>query len=172
MSQDKASLPHPDGNTFLQHAIDRVASLCDHVCVAGTADQDIEIGAALFLPDPQPHTGPITGVISALQLANERSQNACLVTPVDMPQLSVDDLRKLVSRWRDSGQTTCAVRQTDQHLQPLVAIYSVSLLDSLTQLAASTDRSLYRWVQSQPHQIVQLSDHACHNVNSPSDLSG
>ena len=95
---------------------------------------------------------------------------ACLVTPIDMPNLTTDDLRKLIYAWRDHGQTTIGIHETDKTLQPLVGIYNIADLADLTKLAESEDRSLSRWIEQQPHQTVPLTARACHNVNQPKDL--
>lgn len=181
MGQQKSLLQHDSGGTYLQHAIKRLKDICDDVCIAGSPDEDDSAtakasssdaqGDDVTLADPVLYQGPVVGIVSGLQFAKEARLSACLVTPVDMPNLTIDDLRKLVYAWRSSQQLTIAVNESDQKLQPLVGIYPVKILAAMKQLAQSEDRSLHRWARRQTHQAIALTDHACRNVNRPEDLN-
>ena len=181
MGQQKSLLRHDSGGTYLQHAIKRLKDICDDVCIAGSPSEDHSATAEasaenthrddITLADPVLYQGPVVGIVSGLQFAKEARLSACLVTPVDMPNLTVDDLRKLLYAWRSSQQLTIVVNESDQKLQPLVGIYPVKILGAMKQLAQNDDRSLHRWLGQQTHQAIALSDHACHNVNRPEDLN-
>ncbi len=167
MGRDKAGLPHPaGGGTFLQHAISRLESICDAVVVSGKSDADCP--GSVALEDPVAHRGPATGVAAALDYARENSFSACLVTPVDTPFLSQDDLQRLKDAWRACGRLTVA--QSDR-TEPLIAIYPTELAEELARLAKSDDRSLFRWVESQDHAAVAITARSCRNINSPGDLT-
>ena len=49
MGQDKAMLPHPSGGTFATHAADRLAKICDQVCISG---ESVEIAGVSLIEDP------------------------------------------------------------------------------------------------------------------------
>ena len=176
MGVDKASLEHPDGGTFLSHAVERLRSMTSTVCVAGSVGEQ-SIGSTIVLPDPIEFRGPVTGLVRAMQFAKKQSADdkssiaASLVTPIDMPNLSREDLGQILDLWRKDQRITCAASESERRPQPLVAIYPLAVLPELERLAASEDRSLLRWLKSQPHQCVTLSDFACHNANTPDELS-
>ena len=168
MGTDKATLPHPSGGTFASHAVERLSGLCGHVCVSGTSAAVVQ---AEVIEDPVISQGPAVGVAAALAYASQNSFDACLVTPIDMPLLTRDDLSRLRRLWEEEQELCCAVSGGDQRLQPLVAVYPVSFQERLRDLANSNDRSLSRWLKSQAPLTVTLSPESCRNVNTQEDLA-
>ncbi|EMI22738.1 hypothetical protein RMSM_00328 [Rhodopirellula maiorica SM1] len=165
MGRDKAALVHADGVSFLQHAIDRLSNLCDHVVVSGrtTIDHSVET-----IEDPVAYRGPATGVAAALNYAERHGFAACLVTPVDMPLLTPEHLSGMVDHWKSQNEITVA--ESDR-VQPLVGIYPVRFAGLIQQLAESDNRSLFRWLGSHDHHCVRLPASCCHNVNTPEDMT-
>ena len=165
MGRDKACLLHPDGTTYVRHAIDRMREVCDQVCVAGRCSTSVDVPV---LEDPVAYQGPITGILNALVYADKHTCKAALVTPVDMPQLSSQDLARFVNAWA-SQHTICVGRESmSGQIQPLVAVYPVALTQSLKSYSEQ-DRSLVGWISQQSPIKIALSVEACHNVNTPSD---
>ena len=122
-----------------------------------------------IVPDPScAIKDPQSASLLSLRFCS-RSNNfaACFFTPVDMPDLSVDDLKKIQLSWQKTRQLTAA---TTDHVQPLVAIYPTGLLQDIGRLAHSSDRSLSRWITSQDCHLVPLAQQACRNINAPEDL--
>lgn len=166
MGRDKAALPHPDGTTYVHHAIERMHEVCAQVCVAGQCAIPVEVPV---LKDIIAHQGPMTGILNALLHAAEQGLHACLVTPVDMPRLSAQDLVRFRDTWC-AYHTICVGRDTkSRQIQPLVAVYPVTVTDALASYA-ERDRSLAGWLAKQSVKEVMLSANACHNVNTPDDL--
>ena len=168
MGTDKSSLLHHSGKTFLRHSHDRLADVCERVVVSGARDMD----DYFTIVDPVCGRGPAVGIAASVRFASQHDYHACCINPVDMPHLSAGDLRGLRQIWQDSPETmVCAISDGDYRLQPLVAIYPTILAEELASLAESNDRSIYRWIEGRPHATYSLSSRACHNVNSPEDLS-
>lgn len=174
MGRDKAALPHPHGGTFADHAIGRLQCLCRDVAVAGgdpTPGTSACWTSVNVIPDPAAHLGPVTGIAAAMSQCAPISTGAVLVTPVDMPYLTSDELHSLLEAWegtRDDHPPQPMVATFDGlQREPLVAVYPVALLASLKHLAASGDRSLNRWLQLQPHRLHRLSPEAAANINTP-----
>jgi molybdopterin-guanine dinucleotide biosynthesis protein A len=169
MGRNKAMLPHPAGGTYADHAIGRLTGLCDHVCFAGQSLPDQ--GSVTVIEDPVRYRGPATGIASALSFAWHNGCQACLVTPLDMPLLQMDDLARLRRAWTRESKLCCAVVEQTKRLQPLVAIYPAALRAEIQQLADSENRSLRRWIEDRGFTQVTLSADACRNINTPEDLS-
>ena len=177
MGRDKTQLPHPDsGMTFLEHTVQRLQPVCRSVCLAGetrntpprTVPSDI-----VTIPDPIPGLGPAAGVAAALEHARLRRFAGCLVTPVDTPHLSTQDLRAMIDRWLPRADTVvCAVGARGRRLQPLIAIYPTGICNAIRELLTSGDRSLRRWLESHPHHEVTLDESSLININRPEDLNG
>lgn len=181
MGRDKAMLPHRrTGETFLRLAVTRLGSLCDPVVVCvppGGPPQalpelrGVAKSPVIWLADPVSHQGPSVGIASALGWASRRGHPACLVTPVDMPGLSAEDLQRLVRLWRGHpDRVVCALDETADRVQPLVAIYPAAAHRELLALAQSEDRSLRRWLARRSPLAVPLSADALTNINRPEDL--
>jgi molybdopterin-guanine dinucleotide biosynthesis protein A len=179
MGIDKARLLHPQGGTFLTNAIRQLAPLCSLVALAGRIESQVPFALlnsaidprrALYLPDPMPHTGPLAGLISALQSAQEQSYLGVLVIPIDMPNLTTEHLRCLVTLFENSSGLPIAATFDNQRPEPLVAIYPTSVLEPLVELNRSEHRSLSRWLMQAGCQLCLLPLSCAPNVNTPQDL--
>ena len=164
MGRDKAGLPHPTKGTFLTHAIERLQSLCAETCLSGSVAQEVN---QIVLPDPLPNRGPVLGITTALSYAKANGFGACLITPIDTPNLQTEDLQLLVDRWKTSSALVVA---ESTRVEPLIAVYPTCGLESLCRLAYSKNRRLYNWIESQRCETVQLPAKSCLNVNHPGDL--
>jgi len=177
MGRDKAELPHPDsGLNYLGHAVQRLQPVCRSVCLAGetrnttrrTVPSDI-----VAIPDPVPGLGPAAGVAAALEHARVHRLAGCLMTPVDTPRLSTQDLRAMIDRWLPRADTVvCAVGAQGRRLHPLIAIYPTGVCGAIRKLLTSGDRSLRRWLERHPHLEVTLDESSLININRPEDLTG
>jgi molybdopterin-guanine dinucleotide biosynthesis protein A len=165
MGRDKATLPHPDGGTFLQHAIDRIKQVTDEVVISGG---NVELDDVPTIADSVAHQGPVQGIAKSVDHAKAHKFSACLVTPVDVPGLSVGDLCQLRDHWRSSGKLTIA---RSDRIEPLIGIYPVGFAEDLQQLARSTDRSLFRWIRTQDYTPLPFPALRVRNINTPEDLS-
>jgi len=173
MGRDKSMIHHQNGLTFIEHAVERLQPICDEVCLAGRSNSRTHLVA---LPDLIPNQGPIFGVLQALHYAaNPRGRNqkhhACLVTPVDMPHLTTDDLRELILSWQITNDLTYAVSGPERKTQPLVGIYPLRFHNAIS-LHAKTDSSLMRWIKKQDATQIALDETHCQNINRPEDLTG
>ncbi|MDB4634086.1 molybdenum cofactor guanylyltransferase [Rubripirellula sp.] len=173
MGRDKSTIHHQNGLNFIEHAIERLRPICDEVCLAGRSNSSADLVA---LPDLIPNQGPIFGVLQALdyaanQIGRKQKHQACLITPVDMPYLTTDDLRKLMLSWQIEKDLTYAVSGPERKTQPLVGIYPLRLHNAIS-LHAKTDSSLMRWIKKQDATQIALDEAHCQNINRPEDLTG
>lgn len=94
MGQDKASLPLPDGQTFLEQAQTLLGSLpLDQVLISGARPGGV--------PDPVAGLGPLGGLYG---IACATDAQSLLVIPVDMPQLRTAQLELLLQAGNRSGR--------------------------------------------------------------------
>lgn len=173
MGRDKSTLPHPSGGTFLEFAVARLEACCDTVVVSRAHDHapPPTDGDIRQLRDRLVDRGPVGGLVVSLVHADRIGAPACFVTPVDVPDLTVDDCRMLLEDWRRHPKSIVVARgRIDDRLQPLVAVYPVNWLGPLQVLAESDDRSLYRFLmrcdQASQCRFVTLPDEHLRNVNS------
>ncbi len=165
MGRDKSELAHRDGGTFLERSIERMEPSCDEVVIAGPRG----VKSYVVIADPVSDRGPVTGIAATLNYANEHGFEACLVTPVDLPFLTSDDLGLLRASWIRTRQTTIA---KSGDIEPLIGIYSVDDLPRIGRLAEGDDRSLYRFLNGGQitYQTVQLERSHCRNINTPDEF--
>ncbi|MCC9641142.1 molybdenum cofactor guanylyltransferase [Rhodopirellula sp. JC740] len=181
MGQPKALLPHSTGGSFLSHAIRRMRQVTgEKVLLSLPKDDDqlplsdglLSSSSIIRVPDTLPNQGPAVGVWRCLLRAQVRGHSACLLTPVDLPELTATDLQELVQVWQnDPEQIVVANDETEERLQPLVAIYPTRCLPAIEGVVKSHHRSLYRHLQTQSFLRVDLPRASLRNVNSPDDLS-
>jgi molybdopterin-guanine dinucleotide biosynthesis protein A len=176
MGQCKSGLRHPSGGSFWQHAITELAKVSDAIAISLSPLQTQLIESVhapvKILLDQTTDRGPAEGLARSLQYAIAISCTGVLVTPVDLPFLHGHELQSLTAAFEESPtQITCGVStvQPDK-IEPLVAIYPVSMANQIETLVASDDRSLYRFIRRNDHQCVQLSRRSLANVNTPEDL--
>lgn len=136
LGQDKALLPWPgqgpcQGNsqTLLDHAIARLRRACGTVAIcANRADLPC---AEAVIPDALPGSGPLGGIVAALeQTATEWN----IFLAVDLPLLPVEVFQALAVRVqakkKNTGthaspqeQVACVLPQVDGREQPLCGLY-------------------------------------------------
>ena len=172
MGRDKSTIQHQNGLTFIEHAVERLKPICDEVCLAGRSNSLFDL---VVLPDPIPSQGPIFGVLQALgyaarQISRTTKHQACLITPVDMPHITTDDLAKLVLSWQIENNLTYAISGPTHKCQPLVGIYPLHVHKALSA-HAKTDSSLTRWIEKQDATPIALDEAHCQNINWPEDLA-
>jgi molybdopterin-guanine dinucleotide biosynthesis protein A len=162
MQRDKAKLVH-QGRTYLEHAIERLQQVADQVVISGCTDVPHHLQT---IADPVDFQGPVVGINAALAFAIQHEFAACLVMPIDTPNLTVADLLRLRDRWRIDDSLMVAV---SDRIEPLIGIYPVAFAGAIDRLARSDDRSLYRWVESQPYSPLPCPADHLRNINTPED---
>jgi len=166
--------------TYLDYAIDRLRPLVARVAVSGRTINSLGFLAnpvgVIAIPDQTTFAGPADGVAESLRLAASNPMGALpplagiLVTPVDMPDLTTEQLSLLVDAWTVSGETSIvAATFADSRPEPLVAIYPAASMAAIAAVASSESRSLYRWLVEQPCVLVPLPVAGARNVNHPEE---
>ncbi|PAY15322.1 hypothetical protein CKO51_32455 [Rhodopirellula sp. SM50] len=169
MGRDKAALTTHQGHSFLEHACRRLQAHCQVVCVSSSSERDTDVQR---IPDPPDSHGPISGIHASLSFARDHGFDACVFTPVDTPSITSTDLQTLIDVFANHrDQVVCAVSdQTPDHIEPLIAIYPVTLFDVIDQSIDDGQYSPRRLLRSLPIITVPLSAASCRNINTPSDL--
>lgn len=103
MDTDKATLPHPAGGTFVEHAVAVATAVSQRVVLLGdSASLPATINKISSLKDAIPNAGPIGGLASLL---HEIDDNWALLLACDMPRLSPTTLAPLLAHSRELNQT-------------------------------------------------------------------
>lgn len=145
LGRDKALLPWPpnalaEGNiqTLLGHTIARLQCVCSTVSICANRD-DLPF-AGVIIPDALSGSGPLGGIVAALE---HSTTDWNLMLAVDLPFLPVEVLRALAERTRlgkkseaasnpPSPQTVaCVLPMCDGQPQPLCGLYHRALAPAL-----------------------------------------
>lgn len=143
MGTDKAELRLGD-KTFLQHQISKGEALgIKDIVVSGYRGKWCERPVVF---DRYPGKGPLGGLEAALRRVKHR---ACLVLSVDVPLISVEELRRLIGCSRESGgeagsQAEITVLRHGGQMEPLIGVYRRDLADEMGRSLRSLEEGKVR----------------------------
>jgi molybdopterin-guanine dinucleotide biosynthesis protein A len=170
MGVDKATI-RLEGATLLDRALARLDAVCDPVMVA-PADLALPLNGRASIPDAEPDSGPLGGLVSALRASPHR---LLAVVAVDLPWVDPQLLSLLANAIGDHDVAVC---ETAHGIEPLHAVYATSLLDGAEKALRSEYRSLRRliarskslYVAENEWRKAGISEAFARNVNTPEDL--
>ena len=152
------------GRPLAAYPVATLAEVCDRVAVVCKPDTELpELPGVERWDEPQEPRHPLTGIVHAL----ERAGAPVLVCAADMPYVTPDACRSLVTAGRESAPAVVAV--TDGMLQPTFALYTTPALDRLR--AADPGGPLRAAVESLQPTRVALPRALVRSVNTPEDLA-
>lgn len=160
MGQDKALL-HYHGKPQLDVCFELLGEVCEKVFVSTRADQP-RPGFPTIL-DPPEASGPITGILAALQ---SDSQHAWLAIGCDLPNLNRATLDYLIKHRNASKIATAFISANDGLPEPLCAIYEPAALAAMRNF-----RCPRKALINLDFEKLALPDpRALDNVNTPEEL--
>lgn len=161
MGKEKFSLEY-QGKTFLDHILKKSLPLFDRVILLG-ANRSIP-GNLPRIPDAMDNSGPLGGLLAALQHSSEAS---IAMIPVDLPLISKDTLNRL-----NKGATqnkAALVAKSKERVQPLVGIYQTRLAPELEKYLSSGKRSVMGLIDEIDYGTFRVSDEEIVNINTPEE---
>lgn len=137
------------------------------VRIVGHADPAVALLADGTIPDALPGTGPIGGVVSALEYLGA----AIFVLGGDMPAFTPAHIRLILDASASHTDAWAVLAATSSVLQPCAGIYRPAALSTLRSRLDSDRRSLHEALPGDRLATVPISDpRACTNINTPEDL--
>ncbi|MCP9791216.1 molybdenum cofactor guanylyltransferase [Vulcanococcus limneticus Candia 3F8] len=191
MGRDKALLPHPSGDTWLERSLALLAELGAPVTLmsrhrshgalaqawadrgsggvrSGSAAQPVE-PALEIVQEPEPWQGPL---LALARLMQRYPSERLLLCPVDMPWLDIATLADLRAA-ASADPARIHTAHDGSRLQPLLGLYPADGRHrrSLAAFTAAGGRSLQRWLVAVDHTAVGLPAGPLRNANHPADLA-
>jgi molybdopterin-guanine dinucleotide biosynthesis protein A len=172
LGRDKALLPWPPETsphgrreTLLQHSIARLEMVCTTVSVCANRN-DLPF-AGVIIPDAMPGSGPLGGIVAALESS---TTDWNLMLAVDLPLFPVEVLRALVATALDENSSVtspassppkvaCILPHLDGLPQPLCGLYHRALL-----------RGLRTTIEAGKFKVMTALQEACDQVAPNLDL--
>ncbi len=172
MGCDKAWVEF-QGKPFIKVALEKVRRLgASDVFISGRPGADYSSLHERMLVDLEPGNGPLGGIERALR---EALHPLVLVLPVDLPQMSLEFLQKLISR---CDQHTGVVPRHSGALEPLVAVYPSRCHSYAAHALASGQFAVRDFATAclkeravRPMHIESNETRYFHNCNTPADLA-
>lgn len=167
MGRPKALLPWR-GKSLVQHLIDTLSPQVAEVVIAGTPEPALyDALACTVLPDTQADSGPLSGVLAALQ---HSKTPLLLCVPCDGIVLPPDFIESLVSAMESSGADLVYAKDS-QREQQLFVLLKCSLQGSLRDYLEQDGRKVIAWYQSQHYAVADFSANGFvfANLNDPDD---
>ncbi len=137
------------------------------VALVGDADIAVLREGDTCIPDEYPLRGPTGGILAALEYKNA----SIFVLAGDMPCVSADLIRRILSRARECKDADVIVAGSEAGLDPCVGLYRASAIPEL-QHALSFERSpsLQVTLGALRTECVMADDDSLANVNHPRDM--
>lgn len=135
-----------------------------------TPNEKYQIFGFRVFKDSIADKGPMGGLLTSLQ--NCRSSHLVLLS-CDSPFVSTNAIQKLINSI--TGQMI-SVALIEQRMNPLLAIYPVSVLYRLQECIHEDKLKMTTFIESQPHLTIDMQEFILedplefYNINSPSDV--
>lgn len=136
MGVPKGSLPYGAG-TLAEHQTRRLSRLFSDVWLVVREEPEYACGPARLLFDGDPERSALSGVIRALEEAEDR----VFVLAVDLP-LAGDDLLLAIARRSLESEAAAVLPRSERGLEPLAGVWRRAALAEAHRRAASGERSL------------------------------
>lgn len=157
------------GKAMVAHVIERLAPQVDSLMI--NANRSLleygVFGHPVISDEVSGFAGPLAGLHASLK----HSVTPFIVTaPCDSPFLPMDLVARLYKALQENI-AELAVAKTGDQAQPVFALYSATLLPSLTQFLESGGRKIDAW--SSTHRVVEVSfadESAFANINTIAEL--
>ncbi len=160
------------GVSMVRRAVTTVAEVVDQVVVVSS--RPVEDAPVEVLPDATPGAGPLGGLQTALDTADERGLDGVLVLACDLPMVDGAMLRRLLAALGDDDLAVAPERRGGG-VEPLCAIYRVEARAAVAERLRAPDRSLHALFRdlggvSLEHAALGVeATGAFLNVNTPED---
>ncbi len=175
MGIDKRALVF-EGKTLLKRTFDLLTGLVDEgdVLISGNVP-----GESLAVPDVEKGLGPVGGLQAVLQCEHVREGDWIILTPVDMPGLNVEVIRRLRLAVEEDKGTELSGVQFEARELPVVFRNSANLRKAVAELCrpdrSARERSLRKlWSQLGFRSLILPAEWepGFRNLNTKEDWDG
>lgn len=150
---------------------------CDPIVAVGGDPVELAGLGLRVVPDGDPGTGPVGGILAALDAGRTTwGADLVVVAACDLPGVTAAMVAALVEPALEAaGGTGAGGRQvivaTTDRLQPALAVWPVEAADELSRLHRDGVRSLHGVLGRIAHRGVAVDASGMTNVNTPGELA-
>jgi molybdenum cofactor guanylyltransferase len=164
MGREKALLPYR-GTTLVEHVAQAARSAVGSVTLIGDPAKFGHLGLRV-IGDEGPSRGPASGIYTALR---NTATDWNLVVACDMPAVSVEMLRALVSQADTTGRDCVAAAGADGQPEPLCAVYHRRCLPMLDAALRDKRLKMRDLLGEIGVHLLAVPTPALANVNTPAE---
>ncbi len=157
------------GKPMVAHVIERLAPQVDSLMI--NANRSLAEYGAFDYPVISDEVGGFAGPLAGLHAGLKRCVTPFIITaPCDSPFLPLDLVARLYVALQENI-AELAVAKTGDQAQPVFALYSATLLPSLSRFLASGERKIDAWCSTHRVAEVTFADaSAFANINTIAEL--
>lgn len=168
MGQNKAELLY-EGKTFTENLISKARTLgIEQVYVSGFQGEREDVQVVW---DIYPNRGPLGGIHACMK---QIKTPFCLVLPVDVPQIPVEVLEKLlqfheISAKQEKNKQLPVLLEHGERRENLIGIYPVEAADFIEDLIREHSASVYRMLSAWGFLCckMEIPEWQVDNINTP-----
>ena len=166
MGSDKSQINY-HGQPQYVHLVNLLASHCDKVflsCKTNQSFADVDVIRDSFAIDT-----PLNGILSAME---QHPEVAWLSVPVDIPSITDDTFRYLISHRDTKKMATCFFDSEGERPEPLLTIWEPAALPAMKMFYEAGGYSPRKFLESHPIKLVAAPDvNMLTNINTTSDMN-
>jgi molybdopterin-guanine dinucleotide biosynthesis protein MobB len=158
------------GKTWLEEAVDKLASKVEQVVISGSGQIPDTLAALPRVPDAPGLAGPLAGILAVMRWQPAVSW---LVTACDQPDAEPESLQWLLDQRRPGRRAVLPDLHGTGQLEPLLAWYDFRCRPLLENIAASGSLRLHALAEQEGMYRAQPPTHlhgSWRNVNTPEEL--
>jgi molybdenum cofactor guanylyltransferase len=160
------------GKTLLERSLERCATYSTQIAVSTNNLKQLDLPDRFInLVDARVNGGPISGLSSAFEFAENHDAAFVLIIPCDTPFLP-DDL--LIRLYAAIGECNAALAASDERIHAACSLWRAEAAEALPHYLALGRRSLIGFAEAVGYTPVQWSTQPCDpffNVNDEVDLA-
>ncbi len=160
-----------NGNTLIEHCINRVNKITRHIMISANRNLDIyhQYGYTIVTDNDGNFNGPLAGIYASLP---HIKSNYIFVCPCDMPFLPADIENQLAQAILETSRPICVLKHHNR-LEHLVVLIERNQLDSIPSYLEAGGRSVIGWLEQQAFATYESNADAINflNINNQNDLA-
>jgi molybdopterin-guanine dinucleotide biosynthesis protein A len=145
------------------------AAGCFSVVAIGGDPVELEPLGVPVLADRHPGSGPLDGVIGALEWFADEHVDGVVTVACDLPFLDVREVSRLVDALGRRPDVDVVVARTAR-IEPACAVWRPAAAAALQEMFDAGERALHRAIERVTSVEVDVDPTALGNINTPDDL--
>lgn len=167
MGKNKAKLSY-EGKTFMENLLDKSEKL--GIKKKYLSGEQVIKGEICIVKDLYPERGPLGGLHACMKIMETPY---CLVLPVDVPQISVEILEKLMQHHaqteKEEQKNIPLLLEHGERVEPLIGIYPSVMADMLEAVIKEQAASVFRVLDAWGYRCcrIEVPEWQVKNINTP-----